>query len=422
VSRKFLWDAASERDFTTNNNHQRKTMNSQAQFSTWSHFLALLTLVCSSAPSLLRAQCCGNLDTSFNPFYAANNTVYASVRQSDGKVIIGGAFTSYEQSARNYIARLTASGGNDASYSGWVNGTIYGMALDTSDGTDRVVAVGSFSYANMYTPVSGLTRFLANGSHDPTFTCPSIDYYPTAVAVQPDGKILIGGYHNYVAGYYYRPRIARLNANGTVDTSFNAGNIDGGVFAIKVVGFNGSMFIGGSFTTVGGTGRGRLAKLTSTGSIDNSLGFGNANGTVYAIDTPGTSLSDGILIGGEFTQVNGQSIPYLASLDYNGIAAGSSTPPNGTVRALKLIPDANGFVIGGDFTMVGTDTSQGFARYDGFAASCVAGTGFTGGAPTSVRTISLLTQFPDRAFCGGAFTAYKGTPRYRVAQIFLECD
>jgi uncharacterized delta-60 repeat protein len=400
-------------------------MNSQTPFISGRILrLALLTLSAFLTTPLTRAQCCGDLDTGFNPGYGANNTVRASVRQSDGKIIMGGAFTTFYGSTRYYLARVTTGGANDSSYNAAVNGTVMAMALDTSDGTERLVAVGSFTQANSYYSVTATARFLTNGNYDTSFSSPNIDVYPTSVAVQSDGKILIGGYHNYVGGYY-RPRIARLNANGSVDTTFNAGSIDGGVYAIKVLS-GGQILIGGYFTSVGSYpnnySRGCLAKLNSDGSVSTSLPANNlslANNTVYAIDVIGSSY---IIIGGDFTQVNDTSCPYLAKLEFNGGLTVPSTAPNATVRVVNSIPNANGdYVIGGDFTTIGGTTAQGFARFDGSddSMACSGDTGFTGG---TVQTISLLTTFPNKAFCGGTFTGYDGTTRTRLAQIFIECD
>jgi uncharacterized delta-60 repeat protein len=398
-------------------------MNSQTPLISGRIFaFALLTFAAFLSVPLTRAACCGDLDTGFNPGYGANDAVYVSVRQSDGKVIMGGTFTTFYGSTRYYLARVTTGGANDSSYNAAVNGAVYGIALDTSDGTERLVAVGSFSQANSSYNVTGSARFLTNGNYDTSFSSPGIDVYPTTVAVQSDGKILIGGGHSYVGGYY-RPYCARLNGNGSVDTAFDPG-VNGSVQAIKVLA-SGQILIGGSFTSVGGSSRGRLALLNSDGTLNTSLPANNrslANGAIYAIDVTSSGASSDIIIGGDFSQVNGTSSPYLAKLDYNGGLTAPSTAPNALVRTISVVPNANGdFVIGGDFTTVGGTTAQGFARFDGSNVSmeCSGDTGFTGGV---VRTISLVTTSPNKAFCGGTFTGYDGTTRTRLAQIFIECD
>jgi uncharacterized delta-60 repeat protein len=374
-------------------------------------FLMALTFL----PPAGRAQCC-NLDPAHNPGSGANGDVYASVRQNDGKLLIAGYFSSYNGVWRNNLARLTATGANDSTYSTYgVNGFISAIALDPN--TQSAVVVGPFSQAGGYYTVTGSAKFVSNGAYDSTFSSPSLTPYPYCVAVQSDGKILIGGAFTYVNGNY-RPSLARLNPNGSVDTSFNAGTIYGTVYAIKPMA-DGKILIGGLFTSVGGSPRTNLARLLSNGGLDNfPIGNHYPNSTVYAIEVAADSR---ILLGGEFTQVHGQSCPYLARLESDGVMAlVPSTPPNAMVRSIKAVPNSpeNDFAIAGDFTLVGGYASQGLALFDGatLAAECIVGAGFT---PTSVRTLTLVPEAVPKAFCGGTFTAFMTTPRNRVAQVCL---
>lgn len=110
----------------------------------------------------------GSLDTSFNPGTGRNRWVDTTAIQADGKILIGGDFTSYNGTSINRIARLNEDG-----------------SLDTS-----------------FNPGTGAGNWV--------FT----------TALQPDGKILIGGFftsYNSIS----RSGIARLNADGSLETSFN---------------------------------------------------------------------------------------------------------------------------------------------------------------------------------------------------------
>src|SRR4029434_8943900 len=96
------------------------------------------------------------------------------------------------------------------------------------------------------------------------------DYGVTSVAVQPDGKVLIGGYFYNVSGTN-RNGIARLNANGSLDNTFDpGGGSNGGVKALALQS-NGKVVIGGDFTTVNGTSRNHIARLNTDGSLDSSF-------------------------------------------------------------------------------------------------------------------------------------------------------
>ena len=123
------------------------------------------------------------------------------------------------------------------------------------------------------------------------------------VAVQPDGKILAGGSFNTVNGVR-RYGLIRLNADGSNDATFNAGNSgpNNSVNAIEVLP-DGKILIGGFFTAYNGVSAVRLAKLNSDGTLDTSFNSGSgANGVVYKIQ----SLFDGrFIIAGSFLLYNG---------------------------------------------------------------------------------------------------------------------
>ena len=80
----------------------------------------------------------------------------------------------------------------------------------------------------------------------------------SSVALQADGKIVIGGYFTSIGGVA-RNYIARLNADGTVDADFNPGT-DYYVNSIALQA-NGKILIGGGFSSVGGVTRNKIARL-----------------------------------------------------------------------------------------------------------------------------------------------------------------
>ena len=185
--------------------------------------------------------------------------------QPDGKVVIGGSFTTIHGTNRGGIARLNANGSLDGSFQNGMSGVRNG---------DYPGGVG-------------------------------------ALAVQPDGKVLIAGPFTTVNGTT-RSNIARLNANGSLDGSFNAGTgVSGQVLSIALQP-DGKALIGGSFTSINGTNRNNIARLNANGSLDVSFNPGTgANGPVGSI----ALQSDGnVLIGGDFTTVNGVVRPKVARL------------------------------------------------------------------------------------------------------------
>ena len=148
----------------------------------------------------------GTLDTAFDP--NANSTVYAIAVQADGKILAGGNFTNIGGQARNYIARLDATTGLADSLNPNANGLVVSMAVQADGG---ILAAGFFNgpnsiggqarnYIARLDPITGLAD-----SFDP-----NANSMVTSMAVQADGKILAGGVFTGMGGQT-RNRIARLN-------------------------------------------------------------------------------------------------------------------------------------------------------------------------------------------------------------------
>jgi uncharacterized delta-60 repeat protein len=116
--------------------------------------------------SIARLTTTGSLDTGFDATNGANGTVNAGAVQADGKLIIAGNFTTYDGTARSHITRLNTDGRLDASFdpASGANGEIFGLKL-LEDG--RVVVTGSFTMFNNQ-PRNGTMRLMPDGKPDPT--------------------------------------------------------------------------------------------------------------------------------------------------------------------------------------------------------------------------------------------------------------
>jgi uncharacterized delta-60 repeat protein len=190
----------------------------------------------------------GTIDETFTPGDGANDTVHSMSLQPDGKVLLGGMFTSFDGVSRNDIARLDANGRLDASFNpgaGPNRGYYYYPAfthplspihsmISLPDG--RILACGYFTNFSGFSR-NGLVRLFPDGSVDQAFDSRfgytnmwnlfvDID---SAVAL-PDGNVAVGAsfYHfgsNSNGGIQmYRaalPALFRLDADGSVDTSFS---------------------------------------------------------------------------------------------------------------------------------------------------------------------------------------------------------
>src|SRR5262249_35011166 len=137
-----------------------------------------------------------------------------------------------------------------------------------------------------------------------------------AIAVQGDGKVIAGGSFTGMGGTTNRYRIARLNSNGALDGTFNPGTGADNLVQAVAVQSDGKVLLGGTFLTVNTSNRNYIARLNSNGSVDATFAPGTGpDNYVYALGLQ----SDGkIIVGGSFTTFSTQSRYYMARLNTNG--------------------------------------------------------------------------------------------------------
>jgi uncharacterized delta-60 repeat protein len=342
----------------------------------------------------------GDVDLSFDPGSGVNGFVWAVAVQPDGMVVIGGDFTTVKGLVRTNVARLNADGSGDATFnSGLAYNAVSSLALQP-DG--KVLVGGEFvhyecdEFGNCYEFDDwGVIRLNANGSLDNTFTPATAPGYQGGIScifVQSDGKVLLGGNFNTVNGTN-RNGIARLNANGSLDVSFNPGAGASFVRSV-VVQSDGKVLLSGGFTTVNGTNRIGIARLNANGSLDSSFNPGvGAGGIVSSV----ALQADGkVLIGGYFAAVNGTVRNWIARLNTNGSLDASFNPGTGAgsngsiygygVRSVVVQSDGK-VLIGGEFTTVNGTNRSGIARLNNNGSldnTFIPGAAVAGGYGTSV--------------------------------------
>ncbi len=370
----------------------------------------------SSRRRIARLNTDGSVDITFDPGSGAsqNSTIYTTSLQSDGKIIIGGNFTSYNQVQRSRVARVNIDGTLDATFnpgSGTgMNSTVYTSVVQ-SDG--KIIIGGYFSSYNTKSR-NCIARVSNNGSLDTTLN-PGTGANNTiyAVAVQADGKILIGGSFTTFNGTSIN-RIARLNADGSLDASFNPGTGASGTVRTIALQNDGKIIIGGNFNSFNGTTVNRIARLNSDGTVDNSFVAGNgasANVRKAVVQTDGK-----IVIGGEFTTFNTVSKNRIVRLNSDGSMDASFIPGTGadsTIVALAIKSDGK-IIIGGDFSFYDGTSRNYFARLnsDGsLDSTCVS----CSGANEVVRSTNI--QSDSKIIIAGYFTFFNGTGINRIARL-----
>jgi uncharacterized delta-60 repeat protein len=275
----------------------------------------------------------GSLDTTFDIGTGFNSIVNALAIQSDGKVLVGGQFTTYQGTTRNRIARLNTDGSYDTTFNigTGFNGIVIALAIQ-SDG--KIVVGGGFT-TYQGTTRNRIARLNTDGSYDTTFDIGTgFGGSVSALAIQSDGKIVVGGGFTTYQGTT-RNRIARLNTDGSYDTTFDIGTgFNGSVFALAIQS-DGKIVVGGGFTTYQGTTRNCIARLNTDGSYDTTFDIGTGfNGSVSAL----AIQSDGkIVVGGGFSTYQGTTRNFIARLNTDGsLDTSFKFATNLTVIALAL--------------------------------------------------------------------------------------
>jgi uncharacterized delta-60 repeat protein len=128
--------------------------------------------------------------------------------QADGKIIVGGGFTSYQGESANGIIRLNSDGSIDTSFNisdGFDSGTVYTLAIQA----DGKIIVGGWFNGYQGESANRIIRLNSDGSIDDTFDMGTgFDLYVYTLALQSDGKIIVGGvfssYQSQPAGYLIR--------------------------------------------------------------------------------------------------------------------------------------------------------------------------------------------------------------------------
>ena len=209
----------------------------------------------------------GTLDSSFNP--GAGSSVYCLALQPDGNIVVGGLFTTLSGQPINRIARLTVDGYLDTSFASDANAEPYCLVVQP----DGKILVGGRFTTLSWSGCNRIGRLNSNGSLDTAFD-PGADNSVYCVVPQADGRILATGMFTNLEGTTFN-RFGRLNADTTPDSLFSAplnagGSATGYALALQS---DGKIILGGSFTNVAGQTRTNLARFTNTDPAVQTLSF-----------------------------------------------------------------------------------------------------------------------------------------------------
>ncbi len=358
------------------------------------------TTLFSRLDSVNRAKYSALIDSTTGLANAAypkpNSTVYTAIPDGHNGYYIGGAFTKVGNAFRSRVAHIDSTGNVTGKFSkaGIIGGAVRSLALKG----DTLFVGGYFTGAGKV--VNG-AAFAVDAAYA-TYPLPEIDRGTVYCALSDDkGGWYIGGTFSMV-GDSSRWGLAHIDSAGNV-TAWDP-HVFGPVYTIYKQGD--VIYLGGSFTQVGGFPRNNLAAVSATsGDILNWVN--NCNGTVNAISGDNSQL----IIAGGFSTIGGLARQRLAAIDMSGSITGLMFSMNGSVLCTKV---KNGILyLGGSFTNIG---GQSRSRLAAINLSSGTITGWNPSANDIVRAIDCVDTI---LYVGGDFTTVSNESRGRLCAISM---
>jgi len=364
--------------------------------------------------NILKLDSSGNLDFSFNQNYGPSNggdaVIINDIESTVNGYIVVGQFNEYDNALHRNIAKINNDGSVDTSFSTGSTDTngFDDEAFDVAVQNDgKIVVAGDFDNYDG-NPSGKIARLNADGSFDNTFNTGSgFNTLPNDLKVQPNGKILVAGVFNNYNGTSV-DRVVRLNSDGTLDTSFSA-TISFVPNFIEVMS-DGKIFVGGSSTS--------LIRLNADGSLDSTFNYTDSTLATFAFVRE--TSSNQYFVGG----LVDQPLTPLIRVNQDGSIDNTFTPDpiisntflnsNGILNNIVIQSDGK-IIVGGDFLQIGTREIRGLARLntDGTLDSSFnpdddinspEGLDIDAGFPGEVFAMSLDNA--GRLIVGGFFRSY----------------
>lgn len=208
-----------------------------------------------SIKNLIRLNTNGTIDNTFTSGQINGGVKHVNI-QNDGKLVIGSLSIN-----DGYITRLSSAWVKDTTFNiwRWFNGFIYDSIVQ-SDG--KILVAGDFTkYWNL--SIQRIIRLNADGSVDTSFNPWTwFNRKINTIALQSDGKILVVG--DFQIGYIWElgMPMVRLNTDGSLDTSFSQSHeLNAYVEDIAVLN-------DGKILVLSTSNRGRISRLNSDGTRD----------------------------------------------------------------------------------------------------------------------------------------------------------
>jgi uncharacterized delta-60 repeat protein len=332
----------------------------------------------------------GSIDPSFSIGTGFNADIYGITVQPDGKLLIGGSFTQFNGQTHRRLVRLLPDGSLDPSFQ--IGNGFNLPVYETIVQPDGKILVAGFFSSFQGQPHGRILRLNPDGSLDGSFNAGiGFDNYVEDIHLLNDGRILaVGDFTNYQNQPH--GRIIRLNADGSVDQSFkSSAGFSRSVNAIDVAS-DGNIVVVGLFFSYNDIPVNRIVRLEPDGDIDQSFDVGSGL-SGFVLDVESDSKGRVIVVGG-MGQYNGEATNYVVRLKPDGSLDHeyfSGLSLDGFVHTLSIQADDN-VVIGGDFNRIGSDYRSNIARLLAGVPTSIDDDGI---APALPSAFSIEPNFPN---------------------------
>lgn len=370
----------------------------------------------TSAIKIIRLNTNGTKDTSFNFANGFNDIVYCVTVLPNGKILAGGNFTTYEYSSKcGKIALINANGSFDATFykGNGINGNIYATAVQQDN---KIIAVGGFNAFQNNTQ-NRIVRFNTDGTLDNSFSIGTgFNNVVESINLQTDGKIIVGGQFSSYNGST-ATRIIRLNTDGTIDPSFVTGSGFNSSVKKIIIQPDGKIIVVGTFSTYNGAASKYIVRLNADGTKDSSFNPGTTSFNFLSICSAALQSDGKIIVGGNFTQFNGNTENRLIRLNADGTKDTSFTTGTGfDAPVFTTIVLSNGkIIVGGEFTSYNGTTGKNYII--GLNSDGSIDTSFTTGTGFSSPVYSLYLQGDGKILVGGRFSMYNGAANNQIIRL-----
>lgn len=368
----------------------------------------------------------GTLDPDFNPASGPDGHVYAFASYPDGRFLVAGQFSTFDGEPRANIMRFLADGNPDETFdSGTGIGQFNIITRILLEENGQILIGGMFSQYNGSSPGQGLMRINGDGTLDESFQV-NLMGIPEVTAIKKSGDgYLVSGNFTHIDGAQQRYNLIRLHQDGTVDASFMPAPAPGlpsgpnaAVTDLEILP-DGRIIMTGNFEWFNGVPCPKIARLFADGTLDTSFSSPANTGNISSI---AAEPSGTFIVSGSFLMYDGNPTPPIARIDADGEYQPSFVPPSDfSIIPNSLVVQPDGAILAGGFAFAGSEGGPFFEKLnpDG-SRNAVFSANSGSGFDNAITAISLHTD--GSILVGGWFAAYDGTSRTYLARLLNEVD